>query len=72
MSNDTLDFSGALDALLSDEKVRRIEWPDDGTYLVIADDKIMIFKTEDDMLHPLMVSRGDLLGTDWVVIKKES
>ena len=69
---ETMNFAEALDHLLANEKIRRKEWTDDGIYLVMADDKIMIFKPEDDMLHPLIVSRGDLLATDWSVISKEN
>lgn len=63
---DMMDFKEALESILMGKKVRRIEWPDDGTYLIIIDDKIMIFKPEDGMAHPLIVSREDVLATDWV------
>ena len=67
-----ISFAEAMDALLDGKKVRRQEWPDDGTYLVMRDEKVMIFKLEDKRLHPLTISSGDILGTDWVVIIKNS
>jgi len=63
-----MDFAGCLDAILGGSKVRRLEWPDNGTYVVMADEKIMIFKPEDDMLHPLILSRGDMVNNDWVML----
>jgi hypothetical protein len=66
----TMDFTKAVDRLLDGDKVRRQEWSDDGTYIIIDDEKIKIFTPEDKGLHPLVVSTGDLLGTDWVVVPK--
>ena len=64
----TTSFAEVIDNLLAGRKIRRQEWPNDGTYLVIQDEKLMIFKPEDNQLHPLTISTGDLLGTDWIVI----
>jgi hypothetical protein len=47
---------------------RRLEWPENGEYLVMHEEKVMLFKPEDNKLHPLIVSKGDILGTDWVII----
>jgi len=67
-----MDFAQSLDAILGGKKVRRLEWPDDGTHIVMADDKIMIFKPEDDMLHPLILSRGDMVNADWVMVNGQN
>ncbi len=69
---DSLEIQGAFDALLQGKKVRRQEWPDDGTYLAIRDEKVMIFTPDDKTFHPLILSTGDLIGTDWVVISQNS
>jgi hypothetical protein len=50
-------------------KFRRLEWEDEGTYITVRDAQVMIFKTDDNMVHPLIVSEGDILGEDWVKIE---
>jgi len=74
MSKDVIDiytttsFTEIIDSLLAGNKVRRQEWGNDGTYLVIENEKLMIFKPEDKQLHPLIISTGDLLGEDWIIV----
>ena len=62
-----MEFAKALDELVDGKKVRRESWPNDGTHLCIADEKLLIRKAEDNLLHPLTVSLGDILGDDWVI-----
>lgn len=62
-----MDFTKCLELVLIGRKMRRTEWPDDGTYIVMIDDKVMIFTPEDGMVHPLIVSREDILATDWAM-----
>jgi len=64
----TMTFSQALMRLMGGSKVRRLEWEDQAIYLVMKDERLMIFKTDDKQLHPLIVSSGDISGTDWVVV----
>ena len=62
-----MSFSKALHRLLIGDRVRREEWPDDGTYVIIHDETLMIYKPEDEMLHPLILKTGDLTGEDWEI-----
>ena len=62
-------FSDSIPLLLAGKRLTRLEWNDPAIYLVMRDAKLMIFDTNDKMLHPLAVSEGDLLGTDWVVLE---
>lgn len=64
-----MDFSVCLNMLVLDKKCRRLEW-NDGTYIKIHDERLMIYKPEDKRLHPLTVSVGDIMATDWVVMGK--
>ena len=64
-------FAEIVDCLLDGDKVRRQEWEDDETYIVIREEKLMIFKPEDKKFHPLIVSIGDLLGLDWIVVENK-
>lgn len=69
---DCMDFPSALEQILEGKKVRRFEWPDDGTYVTIRDEILSIFTPKDKMLHPLKVSTGDILGMDWVVVSNKN
>ena len=66
----TMDFGACLEVLLLGKKCRRMEWST-GDYIVISDEKLLIFKPEDKRLHPLTVSTGDMTAEDWVVVKKD-
>jgi len=59
-------FGQIVDDLIAGCKMKRLEWPDDGTYIVISDEKLKLYKLEDKLLHNLVVSLGDLCGEDWV------
>ena len=45
-----------------------LEKPLRSFYLTLFDGKVMIFKPEDQQLHPLIVNDGDILAEDWVKI----
>jgi len=60
-----MDFGNAIKELLEGERMRRDEWPDDRTYLEMKDDKLCIFQPADKMLHPLIVTTGDMSADDW-------
>ncbi len=64
-----MEFADIIDDLLECDRFHRLEWPQDGTYICIRDDKLMIFKPEDKTFHPLILSVGDRMGDDWEVHK---
>ncbi len=66
----TMDFGVCLQTLVLDKKCKRLEW-NDGTYIKIHDERLMIYKPEDKRLHPLTVSIGDIVATDWIVVGKQ-
>jgi len=63
-----MNFKGAIDNLIAGKKVKRIEWPDDGTFLAIQGEQLSIFKTDKMAFAPLIVSVGDMIGEDWVTV----
>lgn len=65
-----LNFGSAMNEVLNGKKVRRLDWKDEGVYLVIKDERLLIFKTDDGSFDTLIVSAGDIAGTDWVVIEE--
>ncbi len=70
-SNGTMTFTSCLNKLMLGERCRRLAWEDDGIYVVIQDEKLKIFNTDDKILHPLIISAGDISGTDWIIVGKQ-
>ena len=68
----TMSFADCLLAILDGSKARRLEWPDNGTFITMREGKVMIFNTKDNLLHPLIVTDGDILGDDWFIITEKS
>ena len=64
-----MNFGDALLSAADNNKIRRLEWEDKDVYLTFHEEQLMIFLTEDKKLHPLIVSTGDALGEDWVIVK---
>jgi len=63
----TYTFSDCIEILLNGGSVRRSSWEDERVRITINNDQLMIWKAEDNRFHPLIVSVGDLEGTDWVL-----
>lgn len=72
-SDGTMTFGTCLEKLMLGERCRRLSWEGEskGWYIVIKDEKLMIFRTDDKVLHPLTVSVGDITGMDWVIVGKQ-
>lgn len=66
----SMTFMVCLEKLLLGERCRGVEWEDEGVYVTIKDEKLMIFRTDDKQLHPLTVSVGDIRGM-WVIVGKQ-
>jgi hypothetical protein len=65
-----MTFPDALKAVISGKKVTKLEWERVNEYLVLKDGFLMIHHhaDKDDVFHRLMVSEGDLVGKDWMII----
>lgn len=63
----TYTFSECIKVLLDGGSMRRLSWEDKRIHIAINNDQLMIWKTEDNRFHPLILSAGDLEGTDWVL-----
>ena len=61
-----MTFPEAMSAVLAGAKVTKLEWGNDKIYLFL-DGTLNIMK-EDGTVNTLIVSDGDMLGTDWVVV----
>lgn len=57
----------AIRAIINGFKVRRIEWGDDNEFCVLKDNFMMIHRN--NKFHTWIVSEGDLMAIDWIIIK---
>lgn len=60
----TMDFPEAIQEVINGRKVTKLEWDDPTIYVYLTGGFLSIRK--EDGLHRLLLSDGDLLGTDWV------
>ena len=63
-----LSFPNAIEALIGGKKIKRLEWADEQEYCLLKDSFLMIHRN--DKFHSWIVSEGDLLSLDWVVISE--
>ena len=64
---DTMDFVEAINQIKIGKKVRRLEWTDEKEYGLLKDTFLMIHRQ--DKFHQWIVSEGDMMAIDWVIIK---
>lgn len=64
-----MDFGKMTNILTQGKQLKRAIWPNDGTHIALKDEKLVIWKSDDKLYHPLIVSLGDLTGTDWEVFR---
>lgn len=62
-----MDFPSAIRMLILGSKIFRVEWQDKEFYGIMKDGFLMLHKP-DGAFHQWIVSEGDLVGTDWIVI----
>jgi len=63
-----MSFCDALKLVAEGKKITKLEWNDESVYLILHKDKVHIHTPSDKMLHPLIVTTGDILGDDYIVI----
>ena len=63
-----MTFAQALKRALDGRRVQRLEWNND-EYITFHDRQLMVYLQKDQRMHPLIVSDGDVLGEDWVVME---
>ncbi len=67
-SDKTFDFYEALAHVAAGKSITKLEWKDESIFLKLVDGRLCIYK-EDKLFHPLIVTDGDMIGLDWVVIE---
>lgn len=64
--NSELSFPDAIRKLIEGKKIKRLEWGKQEEYCLLKDSFLMIFRN--GKFHTWLVSEGDLLAIDWIVI----
>ena len=62
-----MTFPEAIIAVSAGERLTKLEWHDSNTYIHLSEGRLKIHKSEDGKNYDLIVSDGDMLGTDWIV-----
>lgn len=70
-AEELFDFATALDKLLEGKKLTKKEWNNPKTYIFLGEtDNILKIQWSGYALpSPLWLSRGDIMGTDWMEVK---
>ena len=63
----SMKFPQAIEMLIGGAKIRREEWLDKEEYGLLKESFLMIHRG--DKFHTWIVSEGDLMAQDWVIIK---
>lgn len=64
-----LDFFDALRQVYLGKCITKLEWNEPDCYFKLVDGRLMIYKPDTKMFHPLIVTDGDMAGEDWIVIE---
>ena len=62
-----MNFSSAINMVVNGKKISKLEWNNREEYGVLKDGFLMLHKP-DDQFYKWIISEGDLMGTDWIVI----
>lgn len=62
-----MNFTQAVNAIVDGRKVHKLEWQDREYYGILNDATLMLHKP-DNKLYAWIVSEGDIVGTDYIVI----
>ena len=61
-----MDFPDAMRAVINGAKVTKLEW--DAPVVVVWLETTLKIKLDDGTVHDLIVSDGDMIGMDWVIV----
>jgi len=65
--NKEMDFPDALREVIKGNKITKLEWANTNFYLILQEGYLRIHK-DDDKFYNLIVTDGDLLGKDWILV----
>jgi hypothetical protein len=63
-------FTEALDQIIDGKRATREEWSDKRHYGLLKDEFLSLHKAgeAEGLIHPWIVSEGDLLAEDWIIL----
>lgn len=64
-----MDFGAALRLVAIGKKITRREWANDDCVFLHA--SFLHLRKTDGSLHQIAVSEGDIVATDWVVVREQ-
>jgi len=72
MVSKMMNFGEALEEVVKGKHVTKMEWKRPSEYILLKDGFLSIYRTGEKSgeFHRLMVSHGDLIGTDWQIIEE--
>lgn len=62
-----MSFEEAISKVIEGKKIHKLEWEDQKYYACLEDAKLVIHKPE-GTTHTWIISEGDLLGKDYIII----
>jgi hypothetical protein len=65
---DLMGFPAAIILVIAGAKVTRLSWENRQACVAINDAFLCIYKPEDNLFHPFLVSELDMQATDWLVV----
>ena len=63
-----MSFPDAMKAIINGEKITKLEWEYPDTYCFLNGEFLSIHNGKKPGTHAWIVSDGDLIGMDWVII----
>jgi len=64
-----MDFPAAAQAIIDGKKVTRAGWQSEDCIFLFAG--ILHLRKTDGTLHKLIVSDGDMLAADWIIVREQ-
>ena len=61
-----MDFPSAMRAVIDGAKITKLEW--DNKEIVVWLESTLKIKLADGTTHDLIISDGDMIGEDWVIV----
>lgn len=66
-----MNFANALFEIIQGKKVTKMDWKDKNVYGFMKDD-ILMLRLADGLEHRWIVSKSDITGQDYLIVKDEN
>lgn len=62
-----LNFYEALERAALGDRIHKKAWNDENIYCLMHEGRLKI-RTQDDQLHDWIITEGDFVGEDWIIL----